>query len=63
MTAKGDFAAGVQVYAPAAQPVLCVEPVSHMPDAPNRAALAAAAPMRLLAPGEALSGSIRLDTA
>jgi hypothetical protein len=40
-----------------------VEPVSHMPVAPNRAALAAAAPMRLLAPGEALSGSIRLDTA
>jgi len=63
MTAKGDFAAGVQVYAPAAQPVLCVEPVSHMPDAPNRAALAAAAPMHLLAPGEALSGSIRLKAA
>jgi aldose 1-epimerase len=61
MTAKGDFAAGVQVYAPPAQPVLCVEPVSHMPDAPNRAALAAAAPMHLLAPGEALSGSICLN--
>jgi aldose 1-epimerase len=63
MTAKGDFAAGVQVYAPAAQPVLCVEPVSHMPDAPNRAALAAAAPMRMLAQGQALRGTIRLTAA
>jgi aldose 1-epimerase len=62
ITAKGDFAAGVQVYAPAAQPVLCVEPVSHMPDAPNRAALANAAPMRLLAQG-ALIGSIHLSGA
>ena len=63
MTAKGDFAAGVQVYAPAAQPVLCVEPVSHMPDAPNRPALAAAAPMRVLATGQALRGTIRLTAA
>jgi aldose 1-epimerase len=62
ITAKGDFAAGVQVYAPAAQSVLCVEPVSHMPDAPNRAALANAAPMRLLAQG-ALIGSIHLSGA
>jgi aldose 1-epimerase len=63
ITASGDFAAGVQVYAPAAQPVLCVEPVSHMPDAPNRAALAAAAPMRVLAPGQSLHGTISLNAA
>lgn len=63
LAATGDFAAGVQVYAPAAQQVLCVEPVSHMPDAPNRAALAGIAPMRLLGPGEALAGSIRLSAA
>jgi aldose 1-epimerase len=60
LTATGDFAAGVQVYAPAASPIICVEPVSHMPDAPNRTALAAAAPMRLLAQGQALHGTIRL---
>jgi aldose 1-epimerase len=63
LNATGDFAAGVQVYAPPAQPVICVEPVSHMPDAPNRAALAAAAPMRLLAPGQSLRGTIRLTAA
>jgi aldose 1-epimerase len=63
LTATGDFAAGVQVYAPPTQPVICVEPVSHMPDAPNRPALAAAAPMRLLAPGQSLRGTIRLTAA
>lgn len=63
LAAMGDFAAGVQIYAPAAQPVICIEPVSHMPDAANRAALAAIAPMRVLAPGGALAGSIRLSAA
>jgi aldose 1-epimerase len=62
-TATGDFASGVQVYAPAAQPIICVEPVSHMPDAPNRPALAAAAPMRVLAQGQSLRGTIRLTAA
>ncbi|MCA3420887.1 MAG: aldose epimerase [Roseomonas sp.] len=61
--ATGDFALGVQVYAPAAQPIICVEPVSHMPDAPNRPALAAAAPMRVLAQGQSLHGTIRLSAA
>ena len=63
LTATGDFAAGVQVYAPPMQPVICVEPVSHMPDAPNRPALAAAAPMRVLAHGQSLLGTIRLSAA
>ena len=63
LTATGDFAAGVQVYAPPTRPVICVEPVSHMPDAPNRPALAAAAPMRLLAMGQSLQGTIRLTAA
>jgi aldose 1-epimerase len=63
LTATGDFAVGVQVYAPPTQPLICVEPVSHMPDAPNRPALAAAAPMRLLAPGQSLHGTIRLTAA
>jgi aldose 1-epimerase len=63
LTVTGDFAAGVQVYAPPTQPLICVEPVSHMPDAPNRPALAAAAPMRLLAPGQSLHGTIRLTAA
>ncbi|MGI9129285.1 MAG: aldose epimerase [Roseomonas sp.] len=63
LTAKGDFAAGVQVYAPPVQPVICIEPVSHMPDASNRPVLAAAAPMRVLAQGQSLHGTIRLTAA
>jgi len=63
LTATGDFTVGVQVYAPPTQPVICVEPVSHMPDAPNRPALAAAAPMRSLAKAQALHGTIRLTAA
>jgi len=63
LTATGDFATGVQVYAPAASPIICVEPVSHMPNAPNRPALAAAAPMRVLAQGQSLHGTIRLTAA
>lgn len=63
LTTTGDFAAGVQVYAPPKQPVICLEPVSHMPDAPNRPVLAAAAPMRVLAQGQSLHGTIRLTAA
>lgn len=63
LTATGDFASGLQVYAPAAQPIICVEPVSHMPDAPNRPALATAAPMRVLTRGQALHGTICLTAA
>jgi aldose 1-epimerase len=63
LIATGDFAAGVQVYAPAAQPIICVEPVSHMPDAPNRPVLAAATPMRVLAQGQFLHGTIHLTAA
>ena len=59
--ASGDFAHGVQVYAPKDRAAICVEPVSHMPDAPHRMALAAPAPIRMLAPGEALAGSITLS--
>jgi len=60
MTAGGALATNLQVYAPPALPVLCVEPSSHLPDAPNRGALAALGPMRVLAPGETLAGRITL---
>jgi aldose 1-epimerase len=57
--AHGAWAKLLQVYAPPHAAVLCVEPQSHMPDAPNRPALAAAAhgggAMSLLAPGESLT--------
>jgi aldose 1-epimerase len=60
IAASGALAAGLQVYAPAAPAVLCVEPSSHLPDAPNRPDLAELGPMRPLAPGQALSGRIVL---
>ena len=42
ITATGALATNLQVYAPPDQAVLCVEPSSHLPDAPNRPDLAAA---------------------
>lgn len=60
MTAQGDLATNLQVYAPRDRAVLCVEPSSHLPDAANRPDLAPLGPMRLLAPGAALMGRIVL---
>lgn len=41
-------------------PVFCVEPVSHLPDVVNRQPLASHGDMALLAPGDSLSGAMRL---
>lgn len=60
VAATGALATNLQVYAPPDRAVLCVEPSSHLPDAPNRPALAALGPMRVLAPGESLTGRITL---
>ncbi len=61
LAATGALATNLQVYAPPGSPVLCVEPSSHVPDAPNRPGLAAHGPMRVLAPGENLTGRIILS--
>lgn len=60
MHATGALATNLQVYAPLARPVLCVEPSSHLPDVANRPAMEALGPMRQLAPGESLTGRITL---
>lgn len=60
MTASGALGTNLQVYAPPGTAVLCVEPSSHLPDAPNRPDLAPLGPMRVLAPGENLTGRITL---
>jgi aldose 1-epimerase len=60
LRATGDWSRHLQVYAPAIAQVLCVEPVSHVPDAVNRPDLAAHGPMHPVAPGEALSGTATL---
>ena len=60
ISATGALGTNLQVYAPPDRAVLCVEPSSHLPDAPNRPDLATLGPMRLLAPGESLTGIITL---
>ncbi len=60
LEAGGDWARNIQFFAPADRPVLCLEPVSHVPDVINRPFLAPFGAMRVLAPGEALEGRIRL---
>ena len=61
IAAAGALGTNLQVYAPRDRAVLCVEPSSHLPDAPNRPGLAAHGPMRVLAPGENLTGRIILS--
>jgi aldose 1-epimerase len=60
MRATGARASNLQVFAPLARTVLCVEPSSHLPDVANRPEMAALGPMRLLVPGESLAGRISL---
>jgi aldose 1-epimerase len=60
LEATGDWARNVHVYAPRGIPVLCVEPVSHVPDVVNRPALAPYGPMHMLAPAGALHGAASL---
>jgi aldose 1-epimerase len=58
LDASGAWAANLQVFAPAGGAVLCVEPVSHVPDAPNRPAFAKHGPMAMLPSGGALSARL-----
>jgi aldose 1-epimerase len=50
----------VQVFTPTGADFFCVEPVSHVPDALNRPDLPLDQAMHVLAPGETLTGTIRL---
>jgi aldose 1-epimerase len=60
LRASGAFAHNLQVFAPKGAGVLCVEPVTHAPDAPNRPAAARHGPLHVLAPGESLSAQLEL---
>jgi len=51
------------IFAPAAQNVLCVEPVSHIPDVVNRRHLAQYGDMAWLSPLATLTGGMRLQPA
>lgn len=61
IAATGALATNLQVYAPRDKAVLCVEPSSHVPDVANRPGFAAQGAMRVLAPGENLTGRIALS--
>lgn len=60
LAAEGAWARNLQVFAPAGGDVLCVEPVSHVPDAPNRPEFAPCGPMVMLPPGGALGARLTL---
>jgi aldose 1-epimerase len=53
----------VHIYAPAEQDVLCVEPVSHIPDVVNRRHLAQYGDMAWLPPLGSIAGGMRLRPA
>jgi len=60
LCAEGDWRSNVQTFSPRDSSVLCVEPVSHAPDAPNRPAAAAHGAMHRVAPGGMISGSLMI---
>lgn len=60
LRAHGAWSSNLQVFAPAQAAVLAVEPVSHAPDAPNRPDAASHGAMHVVAPGDALDGSLMI---
>jgi len=53
----------LHIYVPDNLPILCVEPVSHVPDVHNRRSLAPYGDLAWLAPGEAIEGAMILKVA
>jgi aldose 1-epimerase len=58
LAAEGAWAGNLQVFAPRFAEALCIEPQSHVPDAPNRPALAAHGPLTVLARGVSLDARV-----
>ena len=63
LRAWGAWARNLQVFAPTGGAVLCVEPVSHVPDAPNRPAFAPHGALVMLPPGGMLDAGLRVSAA
>lgn len=61
LRAEGAWARNLQIFAPAGAAVLCVEPVSHVPDAPNRPAFAPHGALVVLPPGGVLDARLLLS--
>jgi aldose 1-epimerase len=60
LSATGACARNLHLFAPHETPVICAEPVSHAPDAPNRAAAAQHGALHPLAPGAARETSLQI---
>lgn len=60
LAAQGAWASNLQVFAPPGAGILCAEPVSHVPDAPNRPDFAPYGPLTLVPTGSVLSASLTL---
>jgi aldose 1-epimerase len=60
LAASGVWSRNLHVFAPAGSGILCLEPVSHVPDAPNRPDFAGYGPLTMLAPAESLTTSLLL---
>jgi aldose 1-epimerase len=63
LRAAEAWSRNLQVFAPMGAGVICVEPVSHVPDVANRPRFAPLGDMRHLAGGETLTGSVTLHRA
>jgi aldose 1-epimerase len=61
LSATGAWSRNLQVFAPAGTTVLCVEPVSHVPDSPNRPGFAPHGPMVMLPQGGVLEARLLLS--
>jgi aldose 1-epimerase len=61
LQASGAWARNLHVFAPSDhRQVLCLEPVSHVPNVVNTPSLERYGAMRVLAPGEAMEGGVEL---
>jgi aldose 1-epimerase len=60
LRAEGAWARNLQIFAPAGSGILCAEPVSHVPDAPNRPDISVLGPLTMMAPGAILRASLGL---
>ncbi|MBR0646692.1 aldose epimerase family protein [Plastoroseomonas hellenica] len=61
LRASGAWATNLQVFLPAEAEAVCIEPMSHIPDAPNQPVLARLGALAMLAPGAALAAAARLE--
>ncbi len=60
LAASGAWSRNLHVFAPSGSTILCLEPVSHVPDAPNRPDFAGYGPLTMLSPGCSLAASLLL---